>query len=203
MPRQTKSSEPDVELGTFGKLNESTVSKPKSSESTTSITWLCGLVSFGILKLITMFPLSLSIVIFAGRTLDKYNRYKIISTLSNGQPAWPENMTMGDHNALLGTAVVALFMSSIGSVVSAPFDETVLFLAYTFVVPYLWERDVFISEAFSAEPSVRSTLRLWVCMTAESVGSDDIPYGAMCSDLASMKNISCIFITNASKLDSI
>ena len=88
-----------------------------------------------------MFPLALTTVIFAGRALATYNGHKIVTTLLNGEPAWPE-MVMADHNGLLGTACFALFISGIGPVMF-PVEIFVLFLTYSLYFPYLWGHDAF------------------------------------------------------------
>lgn len=133
---------------------------------------------------LAMAPLSLAVVILAGRALATYKGHKHVQ-FEDGVQAWPDNMVLGDHNAMLATAAVMVFVSFFGDLLPFALDQVIMLIAFSFVTPYLWGHDVFRTRLFSTNPFVRSNLREWVCLMDGIVISFKVPYGTMCSDLVS------------------
>ena len=135
---------------------------------------------------LAMAPLSLAVVILAGRALATYKRHKHVQHVDLAQ-AWPDDMVLGDLNAMLGTAVVMLFLSFFGGLLPFALDDVIMLIAFSFVMLYLWGHDVFGTGLFDMTPYIRSNLREWVCFMDEIVfrSKAQDPYGKMCSDLVS------------------
>lgn len=138
---------------------------------------------------ITVFIMSLYAMAATARSYALYNGHKRDGPKTPGQRPWPDVVNFDEIKCILPISIVSLVQSAICFVtlLTTPRPGPVYFsglsilvIAYSITIPYLWGIDVFKTGVHDSNPNLYSMLGDWAC----HLETEPIPfYGEICDRL--------------------